>query len=407
MKRDSATFKQVNAQDFNFLVYVFTPFEVCYGALLTPNWVITSGLCLQPFDDSDITQSFPITYRKLSETQVFVGRPSTNNTNNYNMISSYYAGIPVVPNVKQIVDTFARTGQQYIGSGFVEVEKVNINSNYQLVNDYFPGIQKFDTSLLKLKTPINSGTVKLGTGSMASSQKNLKAITYAPISQSVSIQNGSQVPSTSVDVIYGKVGNFYNLLSNSYGANSISEKDCQNYVLKIYGLTSIDQLKGPAPPANPFVCTTPFLMPNCQLDSSISLMPISEGAETDGKEFSTLLVSDLTTKSTLSYGFLNWTMIVDTGSDTSDGTNVNGNSVVLYGLGKPFQYWLPSSSPGSGCSGMGVTHFPRIGIHTAWIQQVTGLSIDGSGALASFSPKLSSFFSLSLFAFPIFISLLF
>ncbi|KAJ2839944.1 hypothetical protein FBU31_000603 [Coemansia sp. 'formosensis'] len=328
--------------DFPSLLYVATPFSVCFGALLTPRTVITDARCLYPFSN---TSSVPdIVSGTLGPDHLMVALPTVNTS----------AAMHNVLLSTQVYTTEAQAGLRAttflsLAAGLVD------NSTFYAVNTsavhaYYPQTQSskgaqqnFNVGIVTLKVPIKGAQLaSLQLDDLDADTDGLTAISFPP-------------PSTKTDAASQQVlykGMDLTMIQKT-SVSSLKRKECDSDYMAAYGLSDMKSFPGHELPDNssPIYCSKMYdNTTKCKIDTSIT---ISKNGNTPNQ---------------ISIN-LNSTILVIP----------RGSSVKIVSVGKPHIFEL-NDEPASPCSANGFIHFTRTGLYTDWIGWATRGSIASNGS---------------------------
>ncbi|KAJ2080145.1 hypothetical protein H4R24_003274 [Coemansia sp. RSA 988] len=330
----------VKLSDYPSVLYVTTPFAICFGALLSEQIVITDARCLHPFSNGDGAS------KKVSGTldpdYLMVALPTGNvSTTMHNILLSTQAfkGIDLA---ESRASTFFGLVANYVdNSTFYGVNSSAVHAYYPQ-SEYVESAQmNFDVGIVTLKHPIKKAKLAvLELADIDANMPGLNALSFAP-------------PSTTNDP--ATLQTLYEGMdltrAKKTGVASLSRKDCDSDYKKAYDLDDMKSFKGHRLPDNdsPIFCTSFYDNTTaCEEDSSIQITDSGDG------------VHSVDLNSTL--------LFVDSGS-----------TIKVVSLGFPHLFEVRSDNSSS-CSSNGFIHFPRTSLYIDWIGWASGGSIVSDGS---------------------------
>ncbi|KAJ2632658.1 hypothetical protein H4R22_001078 [Coemansia sp. RSA 1290] len=332
-----------NLSDYPAVLYVATPFTLCFGALLTEQTVITDARCLHPFSNGD---GAPDKVKGvLGPDYLMVGVPTTNlSATMHNVLLS----TQVYTNIDQAgsrAATFFGLVANYVdNSTFYGVNTSAVHAYYPQSEYVDSAEQNFDVGILTLKRPIKTSQLaQLQLDDVDADMSGLNALGFAAPA-TTNDPATLQMLYQGVDLTTVKIT----------PVSSKSRSDCDSDYQKAYDLKNMHSFHGhKLPDSNSPVYCSSFYdnVTKCALDTSIS---------------------------------------IDNAASSNYSTNLNstilfvksGSTIRVVSLGLPHVVEERSGSSSS-CSSNGFVHFPRIGIYTDWIGWATGGSIASNGSWTS------------------------
>ncbi|KAJ1671586.1 hypothetical protein GGF38_000689 [Coemansia sp. RSA 25] len=327
--------------DYPSLLYVATPFSVCFGALLTPRTVITDARCLFPFSNSSSVPD--IVSGALKPDYLMVALPTVNTS----------ATMHSILLSTQVYTTDAQAGYRattFLGlaaglvdnSTFYAVNTSAVHAYYPQSQYSEPAEQNFNVGIITLKVPIKGAQLAtLQLDDLDADTDDLTAITFSPPS--------TKTDAASQQVLYQGIDL---TMIQKTSVSSLKRSQCNSVYTKAYGLSDMKSFQGHGLPDNesPVYCSQMYdNTTQCQRDSDISISKSGSN------------VNSVNLNSTI--------FIIPRGS-----------SVRVVSVGKPHLFEV-RSSPSKPCESNGFVHFPRTGLYTDWIGWVTRGSVASNGSL--------------------------
>ncbi|KAJ1824578.1 hypothetical protein LPJ60_000646 [Coemansia sp. RSA 2675] len=328
--------------DYPSLLYVATPFTLCFGALLTPRTVITDARCLFPFSN---TSSVPDTVSgTLKPEYLMVALPTdkTSATMHSILLST------------QVYTTEAQAGFRAttflsLAAGFVD-NSTFYAANTSAVHAYYPQTQSsklaqqnFNVGIVTLKVPIKDAQLAtLQLDDLDANTDSLTAISFSPPT--------TKTDAASLQELYKGIDL---AMIQKTSVSSLKRKECDNNYMKAYDLSDMKSFPGHGLPDNdsPVFCSKMYdNTTECKIDSSISISNSGSGPSINSVD-------------------LNSTIFIIP----------RGSSVRVVSVGRPHLV-EKASSASTPCNANGFIHFPRPGLYTDWIGWVTRGSIASNGS---------------------------
>ncbi|KAJ2911223.1 hypothetical protein GGI21_000006 [Coemansia aciculifera] len=329
--------------DYPSLLYVATPFSLCFGALLTPSTVITDARCIFPFSNSSSVPD--IVSATLGPDYLMVALPTVNTSATmHNILLS-----------TQVYTTNAQAGSRattFMGlaaglvdnSTFYAVNTSAVHAYYPQSQYSVPAQENYNVAILTLKAPIKGAQLaSLELDDLDANTDGLTAISFSPPS--------SKTDAASQQVLYQGIDL---TMIQKTSVSSLKRSECDSDYEKAYGLSDMKSFIGHQLPDNssPVYCSQMYdNTTQCQMDSGISI----------SKSGSNINSVDL--NSTI--------FIIPSGS-----------SVKVVSIGSPHLFEV-RSSPSKPCKSNGFIFFPRTGLYTDWIGWVTRGSVASNGSLTN------------------------
>ncbi|KAJ2871204.1 hypothetical protein GGH93_005006 [Coemansia aciculifera] len=332
----------IKMTDYPSILYVATPFSLCFGALLTPRTVITDARCLFPFSN---TSSVPdVVSGTLKPDYLMVALPTVNTSATmHNILLS-----------TQVYTTEAQAG--FRATTFLSLAAALVdNSTFYAVNTsavhaYYPQTQSskgarqnFNVGIVTLKVPIKGAQLaSLQLDDLDADTDDLTAITLSPPS--------TKTDAASQQVLYKGIDL---TMVQKTSVSSLKRKECDSNYMKAYGLSDMKSFPGHELPDNssPIYCSKMYdNTTQCKIDTSIS---ISNNGPSPN-------VNSIDLNSTI--------LIIPRGS-----------SVKVVSVGRPHLFEATSSAF-TPCNANGFVHFIRTGLYTDWIGWATRGSIASNGS---------------------------
>ncbi|KAJ2352644.1 hypothetical protein GGH92_001142 [Coemansia sp. RSA 2673] len=330
----------IKMTDYPSILYVATPFSLCFGALLTPRTVITDARCLFPFSN---TSSVPdVASGTLKPDYLMVALPTVNTSATmHNILLS-----------TQVYTTEAQAG--FRATTFLSLAAALVdNSTFYAVNTsavhaYYPQTQSskgaqqnFNVGIVTLKVPIKGAQLaSLQLDDLNADTDGLTAITFSP-------------PNTKIDAASQQV--LYNGIDltkvQKTAVSSLKRKECDSNYMKAYGLSDMKSFPGHELPDNssPIYCSKMYdNTTQCKIDTSIAIS--NNGPNVNSID-------------------LNSTIFIIP----------HGSSVKVVSIGRPHLFEATSSAL-TPCDANGFIHFIRTGLYTDWIGWATRGSIASNGS---------------------------
>ncbi|KAJ2795862.1 hypothetical protein H4R20_005734, partial [Coemansia guatemalensis] len=330
----------VKLSDYPSVLYVTTPFAICFGALLSEQVVITDARCLHPFSNGDGAS------KKVSGTldpdYLMVALPTGNiSTTMHNILLSTQT-FKDIDQAESRASTFFGLVANYVdNSTFFGVNSSAVHAYYPQ-SEYIESAQmNFDVGVVTLKHPIKKAPLAvLELDDIDADMADLTALSFAP-------------PSTTDDP--ATLQTLYEGMdltrAKKTGVTSLSRSDCDSDYKKAYGLDDMKSFKGHGLPDNksPIFCTSFYDNTTaCEEDTNIQITDSGDG------------VHSVNLNSTLF--FVN-----------------SGSTIRVVGLGFPHLFEVRTDNSSS-CSSNGFIHFPRTGLYIDWIGWASGGSIVSDGS---------------------------
>ncbi|KAJ2744158.1 hypothetical protein GGI20_003196 [Coemansia sp. BCRC 34301] len=327
--------------DYPSLLYVTTPFSVCFGALLTSRTVITDARCLFPFSNTSSVADNASGALKPDYLMVALPTVNTSATMHNILLST------------QVYTTDAQAGLRattFMGlaaglvdnSTFYAVNTSAVHAYYPQSQDSEPAKQNFNVAILTLKVPIKGAQLaSLQLDDLDADTDDLTAITFSPRS--------AKTDAASQQVLYQGIDL---TMVQKTPVSSLKRSECNSVYMKAYGLKDMRSFQGHGLPdgSSPVYCSQMYdNTTQCQRDSDISI----------SKSGSNINSVDL-----------NSTIFIIP----------RGSSVRVVSVGRPHLFEV-RSSPSKPCNSNGFVHFPRTGLYTDWIGWVTRGSVASNGSL--------------------------
>ncbi|PIA17112.1 hypothetical protein COEREDRAFT_80818 [Coemansia reversa NRRL 1564] len=330
----------VKLSDYPSVLYVATPFAICFGALLSDRIVITDARCLHPFSNGDGASD------KVSGTldpdYLMVALPTEGiSTTMHNILLS----TQVFKGIDQAgprASTFFGLVANYIdNSTFYGVNSSAVHAYYPQSEYVESAEMNFDVGIVTLKHPIKKAKLAvLELDDIDAGMSGLTALSFAPPST-------TDDPAT-LQTLYEGIDL---TRAKKTAVTSLSRSDCDSNYKKAYDLDNMKSFKGHGLPDNnsPIFCTSFYDNTTaCEEDSSIQITDSGDG------------VHSVNLNSTLFFV-------------------PSGSTIRVVGLGFPHLFEVRSDSSSS-CSSNGFIHFPRTGLYIDWIGWSTGGSIVSDGS---------------------------
>lgn len=325
--------------DYPSLLYVATPFATCFGALLTPQTILTDAWCLYPFSNSsDIPDKVRGT---LPPDYLMVGLPTDHLSSTMHDINLSLKPLTKQDQMGTRASVFMSMVGTYVdNSTFYGVADAKVHAYYPQSNYKPSSQQNFDVGVVKLVKPLKDAkTIKIQLDDLEAHQGGLKAIGFAPASK-------SKDPATQ-QVLYKGMDLDKVTVTD---VDSLGRKECDKDYEDIFDLKDMTSFPGhPLPDKqSPIYCTQMYgNMTQCEQDTGIELG--SHGAAIDS-------------------GAVGRTVLF-TGS---------GSSIRVVSIGVANKYEVVKDNQGS-CQSNGFVHYPRTGIYTKWIGWATDGTITSNG----------------------------
>ncbi|KAJ2478773.1 hypothetical protein EV174_004213 [Coemansia sp. RSA 2320] len=326
--------------DFPSIVYVATPFTMCFGALLTPQTVITDARCLFPFSNTSAVAAQAS--GTLQPDYLMVALPTVNTSATMHNILLSTQVYTTEAQAGFRATTFLSLVASYVdNSTFYAVNTSAVHAYYPQSQDSPNAQQNFDVGIVTLKVPIkNAQLATLQLDDLGANAGGLTAISFAP-------------PNTSNDAAVQQV--LYQGMDLTKiqitPVSSLKRSECDSDFMNAYGLRNMESFQGHGLPDNnsPIYCSQMYAnTTQCTADTSISISKSGSN------------VNSVSLNSTI------WVF-------------TSGSSVKVVGLGRPHLFEVRSSPSGS-CRSNGFVYIPRTGIYTDWIGWATRGSIASSGS---------------------------
>ncbi|KAJ1964959.1 hypothetical protein GGI12_001084 [Dipsacomyces acuminosporus] len=332
----------VKLADYPSILYVATPFTVCFGALLTERIVITDARCLYPFSNSS---SVPLSVSKtLGPQHLMVAVPSANTSSTLQQISLSTRVYPNAAQAEYRATTFLSLIPNFINnSTFFAVNSSAVHAYYPQTQYQMSSEQNFDVGILKLTEPVKKAKLAtLRTDDLDANAANLFALTFAPA-------NPSKDPATQ-QVLYNGIDL---TKATKIDVASLKRSECDSSFLKAYGLKDMKSFVGHDLPgkSSPIYCSSIYANASvCTTDTSISTSNNAQHANSVN---------------------LNSTIFIISSGPSSTAEVVS--------IGLPHLYEV-RSDPKTPCLSNGFINFPRTGLYTDWIGFETKGSIASNGS---------------------------
>ncbi|KAI8324344.1 hypothetical protein GQ54DRAFT_284875 [Martensiomyces pterosporus] len=332
----------VDLSDYPSILYIATPFTVCFGALLTEQTVITDARCLYPFSNSSAVPSSVSSTLKPDYLMAVVPSVNTSSTLHQILLSTQ-----VYPNASQAeyrATTFLSLIPNFINNQtFLAVNSSAVHAYYPQTQYESSSEQNFDVGIVTLTVPVkNAQPVSLQLDDLDASTANLFALNFGP-------QNPTKDPAT--------LQNLYNGIDLTKATKSdvttLKRSECDSNYLKAYGLKDMKSFHGHNLPGNssPIYCSSIYSNATvCKADSTIAISNTAQN------------INSANLNSTI--------FLISSGSSSAP---------KLVSVGLPHLYEVRSASKAP-CSSNGFINFPRTGLYTDWIGWATKGSIASNGS---------------------------
>ncbi|KAJ2719814.1 hypothetical protein GGI07_004983 [Coemansia sp. Benny D115] len=331
----------VDMSDYPSVVYVATPYTMCFGALIKEQTVLTDARCLYPFSNSS---SVPRDVRGLLKpSYLMVALPTVNTSATMHniLLSTQVYSKPDQAGFR--ATTFFGLVANYAdNSTFFGVATSSAHAYYAQSQSTENAEQNFDVGIVTLKHPIKDRPLaSLFIDDLQAGTADLTTLTFSP-------------PNLSKDAATQSV--LYNGIDltkvRTTHADSLSRKECDSDYMAAYGLSNLKSFVGHPLPGNnpPAFCTSIYDNTTvCELDTSIAISNDKKKAD----------INSVNLNSTLLF-------VPD------------GSSIKVISIGMPHLFEA-RSDPLPPCSSNGFIHFPRTGMYTDWIGWATAGSIAPNG----------------------------
>ncbi|KAJ1667867.1 hypothetical protein EV178_001064 [Coemansia sp. RSA 1646] len=325
--------------DYPSVLYVATPYALCFGALINEKTVMTDARCLYPFQDQSETPSE--VQGVLAPKYLMVAAPTVNVST---IMHNIQLSIEVYTNVSQAgyrASTFMGMVGTYVdNSTFYAVNTSAVHAYYPQSQYVDSAEQNFDVGIVTLMRPIDGAdTALLQLDDLDANVAGLSALTFSP-SDTTNDAAAQQKLYQGIDLTKAR----------KTDVSSLSRSNCDTNYMDAFGLKNMKSFDGHSLPNNgsPIYCSSMYdNTTKCSLDTSIR---ISDSA------------SDINSVD------LNSTLFFVT----------SGSQIRLVSVGLPHLFEVQSGSSDS-CKSNGFVYFPRTGLYTDWLGWVTSGSFSSSG----------------------------
>ncbi|KAJ1943120.1 hypothetical protein GGF37_002793 [Kickxella alabastrina] len=337
----TASSEQVKMTTFPSVLYVASPYAMCFGVLIKEQTILTDARCLYPFSNSS---SVPREVSGLLKPDyLMVALPTVNTSATmHNVLLS----TQVYPNPDQAgfrASTFFGLVANYVdNTTFFAVESANVHSYYPQSQYIEEAEQNFDVGIITLKHPM--GGVPLASLFI----DDMKANTAGLTALSFSSPNLSSDPATQ-QVLYRGIDL---TVVRTTDVSSLSRSECNKNYIAAYGLKDLKSFNGHPLPGNnpPAFCSSIYENTTlCDLDASIAINSKNKDEVNSYNLNSTILFVP------------------------------DGSSIRIVSVGQPHLFEV-RSDPLAPCSSNGFVHYPRTGMYTDWIGWATKGSIATNGS---------------------------
>ncbi|KAJ2678495.1 hypothetical protein GGI25_002289 [Coemansia spiralis] len=330
----------VDLTDYPSILYVATPFTVCFGAFITKQTVITDARCLYPFQN---TSGVPDQAKgTLGPEYLMVALPTVNTSATLHSILLSTQVYTAIDQAGSRASTFFGLAANYVdNSTFFAVKTSAVHAYYPQSQYVESAEQNFDVGILTLKRPIDGAQpCLLQLDDLDAKTAGLSAITFAP-------------PTTTKDA--ATLQQLYQGIDltkvSKIDVGSLDRSTCDSDYMKAFGLKNMHSFSGHSLPdkQSPVYCSSMYdNTTKCQLDTSIS---ISDSASNS---------NSISLNSTLFF--------VESGS-----------TLTLVSIGLPHLFEVRSDNSDN-CDSNGFIYFPRTSIYTDWIGWASNGSFASNGS---------------------------
>ncbi|KAJ2141419.1 hypothetical protein IW136_002280 [Coemansia sp. RSA 678] len=326
--------------DYPSVLYVATPFAICFGALLTETTVITDARCLHPFSNGDGASDK--VSGVLDPSYLMVGLPTVNiSATMHNILLSTQVFSQINQAESRAATFFGLVANYVDNSTFYAVNTSSVHAYYPQSEYDEASEQNFDVGVVTLKRAIpKSKTVQLQLDDLEANMDGLSALSFAtPVSTNdpATLQNLYR----GIDLTKVKITPI----------SPLSRSSCDSRYMDAYKLKNMKSFQGHKLPSNdsPVYCSSFYdNVTMCSEDTSISITDAASGENSVHLNSTILFVK-------------------------------SGSSIRVVSLGLPHAVEVRSDNTSS-CSSNGFVHFPRTGIYTDWIGWVSSGSIASNGS---------------------------
>ncbi|KAJ2511096.1 hypothetical protein GGI11_005232 [Coemansia sp. RSA 2049] len=339
----SSSSSVVDLSDYPSVLYVATPYSLCFGALINEKTVLTDARCLYPFQDQDKTPSE--VKGVLDPKYLMVAAPTTNISAT---MHSILLSTQVYSNISQAgyrASTFMGLVANYVdNSTFYAVNTSSVHAYYPQSQYVDSAEQNFDVGIVTLLRSVDkTETALLQLDDLEANTAGLSALTFSPADTTTNAATQQKLYQ-GIDLTKVKITD----------VSSLSRSSCDKNYMDAFDLKNMKSFDGHSLPKNssPIYCSSMYdNTTECSLDTSIG---ISSSA------------SDINSVD------LNSTLFFVT----------SGSKLRIVGVGLPHLFEVRSDSSDS-CASNGFVYFPRTGLYTDWIGWASSGSFDSDGAWSS------------------------
>ncbi|KAJ2353319.1 hypothetical protein GGF43_003524 [Coemansia sp. RSA 2618] len=330
----------VKLTDYPSVLYVATPYALCFGTLLTEKTVMTDARCLHPFSNGDGASDK--VNGVLDPSYLMVALPTTNlSTTMHNILLSTQV-YSQIDQAEARASTFFGLVANYVdNSTFYGVNTSSVHAYYPQSEYNEAAEQNFDVGIVTLKRAIpKARPVQLQLDDLDADMSGLSAMSFAS-------PDSTNDPATlqklyqGIDLTTVKVT----------PVSSLSRSSCDSDYMDAYKLSNMKGFQGHKLPDNnsPIYCSSFYdNVTMCTEDSSISISGAYSGNNSVNLNSTMLFVK-------------------------------SGSTIRVVSLGLPHVIEERSDDTSS-CSSNGFVHFPRTGIYTDWIGWASSGSIAPNGS---------------------------
>ncbi|KAJ2546910.1 hypothetical protein EV175_005425 [Coemansia sp. RSA 1933] len=336
---DSST-SVVDLSDYPSVLYVATPYGLCFGALVNEMTVMTDARCLYPFKDQSETPSD--VQGVLDPKYLMVATPTSNISATMHGIQ---LSIEVYTNISQAgyrASTFMGLIETYVdNSTFYAVNTSAVHAYYPQSQYIDSAEQNFDVGIVTLLRSIDgTSTALLQLDDLDVNMSGLSALSFSPADASADAATQQQLYN-GIDLTK----------ASKTDVSSLSRSTCDSDYMSAFGLKNMKSFTGHSLPNNgsPIYCSSMYYnTTNCTLDTSIGVSDSASG------------INSVDLNSTLFFV-------------------ASGSQITVVSVGLPHLFEVRSGDSGS-CDSNGFVYFPRTGLYTDWLGWVTSGSFASNGS---------------------------
>ncbi|KAJ1887760.1 hypothetical protein LPJ81_006459, partial [Coemansia sp. IMI 209127] len=265
----SSSTSVVNMSDYPSVLYVATPFGLCFGALINEMTVMTDARCLYPFQNQSDTPSE--VQGVLDPKYLMVATPTVN-------ISATMHGILLSTQVYTSLSQAGSRASTFMGLVGTYVDNSTFYAvNTSAVHAYYPqsqyvasAEQNYDVGIVTLLRSIDgTGTALLQLDDLDANMAGLSALSFSPADTTTDAATQQQLYQ-GIDLTK----------ASKTDVSSLSRSSCDSDYMDAFGLKNMKSFAGHSLPNNgsPIYCSSMYYnTTNCTLDTSIGVSDSASG----------------------------------------------------------------------------------------------------------------------------------